>query len=159
MSDESPAKILVVESEGSLRRSLVTVLEAADYRILQAADYEAACRMIEGESVDLALVSTELGAGPSGFAVIRAVRATRPEGCVCIAVLDEPDTEDLLAVLRLGVGEALLKPVRPSELIAAVRGLLGEDLFGDSNLPAAAPNDEGGDLSDGTQDPPQEGAA
>jgi len=123
------------------------------YEVDQAVDYESAVKLMDAQTFDLAVVGERLDRGSSGFAVMRAFGAG-PGRRPVVALLATSEAEDLLAVLRLGVVDALIKPLRPDEVLSAVRQGLGQSL-----LPTALPEQDGHESSDAEASPeavPQE---
>ncbi|MEE2830207.1 MAG: response regulator [Myxococcota bacterium] len=143
MTADGQLKVLLVESDGSLRRSISAILEASEFETAGAVDYETALKLLDGGRFDAALVSTRLVQGPPGFVVIRAFRS-RQTGPV-VALLDEPNFEEAVSALRLGVTDVLVKPPRPSELVAALRNGLGHSALGDLQADPEAVQPEGED--------------
>ena len=141
MTDSNPSKILLAEGDSNVRRSLVTLFKQVGYEVDQAVDYESAVKLMDSQTFDLAVVGERLDRGSRGFAVMRAFGAG-PGRRPVVALMGTTEVEDLLAVLRLGVVDALIKPLRPDEVLSAVRQGLGQGL-----LPIVLPGQEGSEAS------------
>jgi len=118
------ARILVVDADQIVRHAVRIVLEAAGHDVMEAADGEAAGRLCGEQGADLALVDYR----PEGLEVIRALRAAIPRPqIVAMSGGGRIGHRDLLkAASALGVAYTLRKPFEPSDLLAAIRELLGE---------------------------------
>ena len=120
--EQSGQKVLVVEDERMLLDSTCSLLEADGYRVLAAADGEAAVETFEREGGDLDLVLLDLELPRvSGREVFRRIRQTRPAVRVLItsgqvnaaekgfpgaSVLHKPFTaDDLLTRIRKALGD------------------------------------------------------
>jgi len=117
------ARILVVDADQIVRHAVRIVLEAAGHDVMEAADGEAAGRLCGEQGADLVLVDYR----PEGPEVIRALRAAIPRPqIVAMSGGGRIGHRDLLkAASDLGVAYTLRKPFEPSDLLAAVRELLG----------------------------------
>jgi DNA-binding response OmpR family regulator len=137
MTTTGQLKLLLVESDGKDRRALTTLLSGSGYQVVSAVDYEGAKKHLASGKPDIAIVSTALEKGPSGFVVLREILAG---GRAAIALLPAEDHEAAVGAFRLGASDVLVKPPRASELIAALRtglGQLAEIDAGPATSPAA----------------------
>ena len=124
MTTTSPQKLLLVESDADQRRSLSNLLSASGFEVLIAVDYDAAAKAMEQTVPPLAVVSTRLSKGPSGFVALRAFIAQG--GRSAVALLPEDNFEEAVSAFRLGAVDVLVKPPRTAELVGALRRGLGE---------------------------------
>lgn len=150
MTTQRPPQLLLVESDADHRRSLTNLLSGSGFDVLSAVDYEAASKALDKSVPDLAVISTCLGKGPSGFVALRAFRARG--GKSVVALLPESNFEEAVSAFRLGAADVLVKPPRAGELVAALRRGLGQS----PEIPAAAPrvglatpSGDGSDSADG----------
>ncbi len=116
-----PPTLLVIDDEVQIRRLLRVTLEAAGYRVREAATaqlglHEAALAAPDGILLDLGLPDLD------GTAVVRRLREwTR----VPVLVLSVRDGEaDKIAALDAGADDYLTKPFGGGELLARVRAIL-----------------------------------
>ena len=115
------ARILVVDDEPQILRSLRTSLTAGGYEVQTAASGEESLRLLEARLPDLVLLDLMLP-GISGLDVCRAIRA---RSSVPIIVLSARGEErDKVAALDLGADDYLTKPFGIDELLARIRAAL-----------------------------------
>jgi len=119
------ARILVVDADQVVRHTVRIVLEAAGHDVMESADGEAAGRLCGEHGADLVLV--DFRPEPEGLEVIRALHAAIPRPqIVAMSGGGRIGHRDLLkAASALGVAYTLRKPFEPSDLLAAIRELLG----------------------------------
>ena len=117
-------RILVVEDSGDVRDLIVTLLLRAGYRVLAAADGEAALRLLDSaEGVDLLLTDAVLPGGLSGRDLADAVRHRSPE--TRILFMSGYTENAIVHHGRLDEDVLLLqKPFRESDLTRKVRQAL-----------------------------------
>lgn len=114
-------RILVVEDDELLRRSLAVALGRDGFDVLEAADGQAALTAVEAQAVDLIVLDLMLP-GLDGFEVCRRVRRVSD---VPIFVLSaRGDEVDKVAALELGADGYLTKPFSLRELLARLHALL-----------------------------------
>ncbi len=115
------ARILVVDDEPQILRSLRATLHAGGYDVHTAASGEEALRVVEGRLPDLILLDLMLP-GITGLDVCRAVRE---RSSVPIIVLSaRGDERDKVTALDLGADHYLTKPFGVEELLARIRATL-----------------------------------
>jgi two-component system OmpR family response regulator len=117
----TPARILVVDDEKTLRDMLEYNLRREGFTVLTAADGAEAVRIAADERPDLIILDIMLPV-MSGFDVLRAVRrhATMP---VLMLSAREEEIDKVLG-LELGADDYLTKPFSLRELLARVRAML-----------------------------------
>lgn len=114
-------RILVVEDEEGIRRVLRALLEAQDYRVVEAATAERALIETRAHKPDLMMVDLGLP-DRDGVQVIRDVRAWSP---LPIIVLSARTMEaEKIAALDAGADDYVTKPFGTAELLARVRAAL-----------------------------------
>jgi two-component system KDP operon response regulator KdpE len=114
-------RILVVDDEPAIRRTLQTNLTARGYEVATVETGEEALRRIEESPPDLVLLDLMLP-GMSGLDVCRAIRA---ESSVPILVLSARGEERAkVRALDLGADDYVTKPFGMDELLARTRALL-----------------------------------
>jgi two-component system KDP operon response regulator KdpE len=115
------ARILVVDDEPQILRSLRTSLTVGGYDVQTAASGEDSLRLLDARSPDLILLDLMLP-GISGLDLCRAIRA---RSAVPIIVLSARGEErDKVAALDLGADDYLTKPFGVDELLARIRAAL-----------------------------------
>ena len=119
--------ILVAESDGELRSSIVTTLSRrfGDAEIRDAADAGAAWEAIRSGDVDLVLADAT-GPEGDGLRLLGKVRAEEAVSGVYVILMTQGATPgDLLAAMEHGADDFLLKPVSWNDLVARVQVGLG----------------------------------
>lgn len=113
--------ILLVEDEAGLRRSLTKALERHNYRVLPAADGQAATALWQAHAAEIALLITDLimPNGVSGTALIEHCRRDHPE--LPVIACSGYRTSALPETSRL---RGLQKPFDSTMLLRTVRELL-----------------------------------
>lgn len=115
-------KILIVEDEEQLRKSLAEGLRLKGYAIDVAVDGESADEKAFCESYDLIILDLNLPK-MDGFSVLENVRKEKRD--VPVLILSARDgIEDKVKGLDLGANDYLTKPFHFAELEARVRSLL-----------------------------------
>jgi len=136
------AKVLIVDDDGPVRRTLARTLGAEGYETELAPDGGGALAAIERDPPD-AVVLDAIMPGMDGLAVARRLRAKGV--AVPILMLTARDgIADRVAGLDAGADDYLVKPFASEELLARVRALLRRGLespmlaFADLSLDPAA---------------------
>ena len=115
------ARILVVDDEPQILRSLRTTLASHGYEVQTAATGEEALAAVDGRLPDLVVLDLVLP-GLSGLEVCRRLRA---RSSLPILVLSaRGDERDKVAALDLGADDYLTKPFGVNELLARIRAAL-----------------------------------
>jgi two-component system, OmpR family, KDP operon response regulator KdpE len=115
------ARILVVDDEPQILRSLRTTLAAHGYDVQTAASGEEAVTMVEGHMPDLVVLDLVLP-GISGLDVCRYLRERSPVPILILSA--RGDERDKVAALDLGADDYLTKPFGVNELLARIRAAL-----------------------------------
>lgn len=118
------ATILVVEDEESIRELLIFSLETAGHSVLAAGSVHAANKMLESNSIDVALIDWMLPGG-SGLEFVRKLRNSEPYRELPIIMLTARTEEaDITAGLDAGADDYVTKPFSPRELKSRIGALL-----------------------------------
>jgi len=117
----SEAKILIVDDEPQIRRTLRATLVPQGYAVIEAPSGEQALEVQRKEKPDLILVDLNM----PGMGGLEACRAIRERSDVAIIVLTVRDTEkDKVQVLDAGADDYVTKPFGTPELLARIRAAL-----------------------------------
>jgi two-component system response regulator PhoP len=115
-------RLLLVEDDQSLNRSLVAQLGEAGYKVDTALDGREGLYLAKEYAIDLAIVDLGLP-GVSGLDLIRTLRTDGKD--YPILVLTARDRwQDKVAALKLGADDYVVKPFHVEELLARVDALL-----------------------------------
>jgi DNA-binding response OmpR family regulator len=114
-------RILVVEDEMQIARTVRDYLEVAGFDVTVVGDGTAAMSAFHGERPDLIVLDLGLP-GMDGLDVARVVRRTSATPIVMITARGEET--DRIVGLELGADDYLVKPFSPKELVARIRAVL-----------------------------------
>lgn len=115
-------RVLIVEDDASLNRSLVGEFEAKGYKVLTATDGREGQHLATEYPIDIAVIDLGLPE-VSGIDVIKALRAASRD--YPILVLTARDRwQDKVEALKLGADDYLTKPFHVEELLARADALL-----------------------------------
>lgn len=115
-------KILVLEDDRELNRTVCAFLDSHGYEALGCADADAAYDLLYAHTVDL-IVSDIMLPGADGFAFAQSVRELDRQ----IPILFMTARDDLASKqrgFRLGVDDYMVKPIDPEELLLRIGALL-----------------------------------
>ena len=115
------AKILIIEDEPQIVRTLRLYLEQAGFVTAAIYDGSQAIPAFRQERPDLVLLDLNLP-GQDGIDVCRALR--RESAVPIIMVTARSDETDRLIGLELGADDYVVKPFSPREVVARVRAVL-----------------------------------
>jgi DNA-binding response OmpR family regulator len=115
-------RILVVEDDSAIRQGIADALTFAGYEVLQAPNGNDGMAQGLRATFDLLMLDLILP-GPSGFDILKAVRAARPTLPVIILTA-RGEEGDRVQGLRLGADDYVVKPFSVRELLARVEAVL-----------------------------------
>ena len=134
------ARILVVDDEASIRRSLKKNLETRGYTVDAAETGEKAIKAFENRRPDL-LILDLLMPGMGGIDVVRKLRTVSAIPIIVLSAIGEEAQK--VQALELGADDYMTKPFGMEELFARIRSLLRRA----AGATSAAPVFVAGDLS------------
>ena len=115
-------RVLIVEDDASLNRSLVAEFEAKGYKVLSATDGREGQYLATEYPVDVAIIDLGLPE-VSGIELIKALRAASKD--YPILVLTARDRwQDKVEALKIGADDYVVKPFHVEELMARADALL-----------------------------------
>ena len=117
----APARVLVVDDDPRILSMMRRILELDGYRVVTAAEGDAALETLRREQVDLVVLDVMLP-GADGFEVCRTVRRESPVPILMLTARDE--AVDKVNGLDCGADDYVVKPFDAEELLARVRALL-----------------------------------
>jgi DNA-binding response OmpR family regulator len=125
-------KILIVEDEKELCKSMVTYLKAENYHCEVANSYKEAIAKTESFDYDCILLDISLPDG-NGLQVLKELKANqKTDGVIIISALDSMD--DRIAGLNLGADDYLPKPFHLPELAARIAAVIRRRRFDGSSI-------------------------
>jgi DNA-binding response OmpR family regulator len=127
------ARVLVIEDDDRIRRSLVLALEDEGYAVRGAATAEEGLVSQRVEPAEAVLVDLMLP-GIDGFECVRQLRRDGDATIVVVSARD--DTHDIVAALEAGADDYVVKPVAIKELSARLRAVRRRNRGGTLGLPA-----------------------
>jgi DNA-binding response OmpR family regulator len=122
--EHQPARILVVDDENPIRRTLDLLLQKRGYAVVTAASGEAALAAIEQQPFDLLLLDLVMP-GMSGIEVARRARTLQPTAKVLLLTGSSP-LEGGVGIEDLAQFDYLLKTVSPQDVLQHVAAILTE---------------------------------
>lgn len=122
---KSPSRyrLLVVDDEETMRRSLADILRLEGYQVQTAADGEAAMALIEQEAFDLVLLDLKMPR-VDGLEVLRFASHAAPDTQI-VLLTAHGSLESAIQALRCGAHDYLLKPASPQQILSSVKSGLG----------------------------------
>jgi len=115
--------ILVVDDDEDIRFLVRVVLERGGYRVIAAADGQAALLMVEEQCPDLVLVDVSMPV-MGGHELCQAITAGNPSPPPVIFLSAHATPEDRVRGLEVGATDYVVKPFDRGELLARVSSAL-----------------------------------
>lgn len=113
------AKILVVDDQPNMRKTLGIMLRAAGYEVDEASNSAEACDKVNADSFDIVLTDLKLGPA-SGIEVLRHTKEATPLTEV-IVMTAYGTVESAVEAMRLGAYDYIQKPFSEEELLVKVQ--------------------------------------
>ena len=117
----SAGRILVIDDEPQIRRTLRTALTAAGYEVDDARTGEQGLEKVREYRPDLVLLDINMP-GMGGLAACRAIRAGTGTGIIMLTVRNSE--QDKIEALDAGADDFVIKPFSTPELLARIRAAL-----------------------------------
>ncbi len=125
-------KILIIEDEKELRKSMVAYLKAENFHCDVANNFREAMEKTESFDYDCILLDISLPDG-NGLQVLKELKANhKTDGVIIISALDSMDHR--ITGLNLGADDYLPKPFHLPELAARVNAIIRRRKFDGSNI-------------------------
>jgi two-component system nitrogen regulation response regulator NtrX len=121
------AKILVVDDEKNIRRTLGMILRPEGFEVLEAESGEEALGLFGDEGTDLVILDVQLP-GVSGIETLRSIRRSDPEALV-VMISGHATVATAVEATREGAFDFLEKPLTKERVLVAARNALR---FGDA---------------------------
>lgn len=120
-------KILLIEDDSELRKSILEFLYHEAYLVESASDYEKALDKTSGYNYDCILVDITLPKG-NGLDIIRELKKQHSTAGIII-ISAKNSVDDKITGLELGADDYLAKPFNLSELNARIKALIRRKQF------------------------------
>ncbi|WP_300686002.1 response regulator transcription factor [Chryseobacterium sp.] len=125
-------KILVVEDEAALSKSIVTYLKQENYLCEVAPNFNTALEKVDSYDYDCILLDISLPDG-NGLNVLKTLKEdNKTDGVIIISAKDSID--DKIAGLQLGADDYIPKPFHLSELSARIAAVIRRRRFNGGNV-------------------------
>jgi two-component system nitrogen regulation response regulator NtrX len=122
------AKILVVDDEENIRKSLKMILEYEGYQFLEAADGQEAVALIE-DNLDLDIVLLDIKMpGQDGLDVLAEIKR-RPFPPEVIMISGQGTIQAAVEATKLGAFEFLEKPLHRDRVLLSIRNALNQNIL------------------------------
>jgi two-component system, OmpR family, KDP operon response regulator KdpE len=117
-----PTKVLVVDDEPSLRKTLRASLSASGFAVEEARNGEEALGVVQQHPFDLVLLDINMP-GAGGIEACRKIRRLAPHSGIVMVTVRETENDKVKA-LEAGADDYVTKPFRLRELVARLRAVL-----------------------------------
>jgi DNA-binding response OmpR family regulator len=114
------ARVLLIEDDAAVRRSLLLGLQLEGFEVLEAETGAIGLRLLEHQP-DLILLDVVLP-GMDGFGVLENIRARSGVPIIMLTALDETNAK--VRGLKAGADDYVVKPYSLSEILARIEALL-----------------------------------
>jgi len=127
MKTERKGKILVVDDEENIRKSLKMILEYEGYSFLEASDGEEALQKVE-ESVglDLILLDIKMPGGRDGLDILKEIKS-KPYSPEVIMISGQGTIQTAVEATKSGAFEFLEKPLHRDRVLLTIRNALNQN--------------------------------
>ena len=128
MKNERRARILVVDDEENIRRSLRMILEYEGYAFLEAANGEDGLEIVrETPGLDLVLLDIKMP-GRSGLEILADIKA-RPGSPEVVMISGQGTIQTAVEATKLGAFDFLEKPLHRERVLLCIRNALDRNLL------------------------------
>lgn len=130
-------RVFLLDDHELVRRGIRDLLytERSVVVVGEASNADEALEKIPQTGPDVAVLDVRLGEGASGVEVCREIRSSHPE-VACIMLTSFADDEALFASIMAGASGYVLKQVRGSDLVQAIRRVAAGESLLDSAVTA-----------------------
>ncbi len=116
-------RVLLVDDNDMVRRSLAGVLEHGGFEVVAAGNVNDALQFIGSQPFDVLLSDLHMPQAGDGLTVVSAMRHTNPKA-VTIIFSGYPEMKQAAAAILLQTDEILVKPMDPQALVATIQNRL-----------------------------------
>ncbi|MCX7915108.1 MAG: sigma 54-interacting transcriptional regulator, partial [Verrucomicrobiae bacterium] len=127
----SRVRVLVVDDEPNMLRTVEAILRGEGYEVLLAASGRTALETLEREPVQVVLTDARMPS-PDGFALLEQIRRRYPR--VAVVMMTAYATPKLaVQAIKAGAADYLPKPFDPEELLHVLGAVVRDRLLEDEN--------------------------
>jgi DNA-binding NtrC family response regulator len=119
MTDTKQARILIVDDDETIRKSITSVLEEKGYFAETAENGQAAIRKSEKGVYNLALIDIRLP-DMDGVQLLTSLKETSPK-MVKIIITGYPSLQNAVEAVNKGADGYIVKPIKMGELLAMIK--------------------------------------
>ncbi|MDD8025977.1 MAG: sigma-54 dependent transcriptional regulator [Acidobacteriota bacterium] len=133
MKPERKARILVIDDEENIRKSLKMILEYEGYVFLEAGDGEDGLRMLdESAGIDAVLLDIRMP-GRDGLDILKDIKA-KPVSPEVIMISGQGTIHEAVEATKLGAYEFLEKPLHRDRVLLSLRNALQQKALTRENI-------------------------
>jgi len=133
MKNERKAKILVIDDEENIRKSLKMILEYEGYTFLEAGDGESGLQKLEETfGVDIVLLDIRMP-GRDGLEILKEIK-DKPTSPEVIMISGQGTIQNAVDATKLGAFEFLEKPLHRDRVLLSIRNALNQNKLQRENL-------------------------
>lgn len=118
MRETEQVRILIIDDDETIRKSITTVLEQKGYVVDTAESGQVAVTKSETETYDLALIDIRLP-DMDGVQLLTAMKETTPK-MVKIIITGYPSLQNAMEAVNKGADGYIVKPVKMDELLTMI---------------------------------------
>lgn len=118
-------RILIVESDAALSRSMREELERRGFQVDETSDGKGSVELVRREMPDLVVLEAELSAGQSGYMVCREIKKDDGLRAIPVVIVGNPASFAGHKKLKMRAEDYVGKPVDMDALVSAVGNLIG----------------------------------
>jgi len=118
-------KILIVEGDVALSRSMRAALEAKGFQVEETSDGKGSIELIRRQKPDLTLLAVELPAGQNGYILCGKLKKDDELKTLPIVIIGNPDGFAQHRKLKTRADDYVPKPLDPQQVVQTVGGLIG----------------------------------
>lgn len=115
-------RILIIEDEASLRKTLARILQQAGFEVTTAESAEQGLDYLKTTTFDLIFTDLRLP-GIAGLEALKRIQSTNPNIPVVLFTA-QPDINSAVEALRHGATDYLLKPLKPEIILERTKTIL-----------------------------------
>lgn len=119
------AKILIVDDEANLRKTMRVILSKAGFEVEEASEGKEALKILNGKDFDMAFVDLQMP-GIGGIELLGKIRELDKDLPVII-LTGNATLDTAIEAVRKGARDYIFKPADPNLIIARIRDILSEE--------------------------------